>query len=54
MDIQDGQTDGHLDNKCDTIIPCHYLVAGYRKHVDDKIKNETQTLCNTMYGCGPW
>ena len=27
----DGEMDGHTDSQCETIIPCHYLVAGYKK-----------------------
>ena len=26
-----GQTDGHTDNQCDTIIPCYYHATGYNK-----------------------
>ena len=27
----DGLTDGLTDNQPETIIPCHYCVAGYKK-----------------------
>ena len=37
MDIwmYDGQTDRHTDLECETIIPCHYCVAGYKNPDDD-------------------
>ena len=28
----DGQTDGHTDKQHDTIIPCHYRMAGYKNN----------------------
>ena len=33
----DGQTDGLTDDQRETIIPCHYCVAGYNKSWTDKM-----------------
>ena len=30
--MTDGQTQGHMDNQRETIIPCHYHVVGYKKN----------------------
>ena len=28
--MEDGRTDRHMDAQRETIIPCHYCVAGYK------------------------
>ena len=33
----DGWMDGQTDDQLETIIPCHYCVAGYKKRGDKKI-----------------
>ena len=30
---RDGETDGHMDDQRETIIPRHYCVAGYKNNV---------------------
>ena len=35
--LMGGQTDGYTDNQRDTIIPCHYRVAGYKKQNNKQI-----------------
>ena len=39
MDLQqtEGQTDGHIDDQHETIIPCHYCVDEYKKYLARKI-----------------
>ena len=40
----DGQTDGHTDDQCETIIPRHYCVAVYKKQNLCKKKNGIKRL----------
>ena len=41
----DGQTDRHTDVQHETIIPCHYCVAGYKNL---NVQCGTNNLCCTM------
>ena len=35
-ELMDGQMDGHTDDQCETIIPCHNCVAGYKNRQTDR------------------
>ena len=47
----DGWTDGHTDVQHETIIPCHYIVAGYKK---SNKKTIWQLYPNHMHILIPW
>ena len=43
-----GWTDGHTDVQCETIIPCHYCVVGY-KNEKKKKKKKKKNLRESLY-----